>query len=441
MSDPLSKDSSTPAESPLDLATYLNPDVNPEVKPAFNPPGEPAASPALPAAPVASTGPSDLPAEVRVPMAPIERLVDLSSFSAEQHAAAQKLADSIRFDDATSTLGFVDNALQPLAQASRRLLSDTTVGEAGEIGRIAAAVIDGIKILRIEELQEEAREAAPKVTGFLSKLSRIGKVAHSAARSFQENRKTFLGLMDEEEARARRTKADLMITIQQLDEQSRAVRRGVSDLSIGIGAMQLALERGVTEAGQLRQVALRTNTAGDAAIAMDYRNTLANFRGRIADLREAMISAATLIPLIASNRKAAETRVSKLTTGIMVTIPRLMAIAAQAVVQADTRRAGEESEKLDAAARRITELATQGAHDAAVEAARSLGGDPRNLESLAAAANQSIETMKEVLAIEREVQAQDREREQKLIEVRNKLVAGMRDVQAQALASPPAPGA
>jgi hypothetical protein len=49
--------------------------------------------------------------------------------------------------------------------------------------------------------------------------------------------------------------------------------------------------------------------------------------------------------------------------------------------------------------------------------------------------------MKEVLAIEREVQAQDREREQKLIEVRNKLVAGMRDVQAQALASPPAPGA
>ena len=207
--------------------------------------------------------------------------------------------------------------------------------------------------------------------------------------------------------------------------------------SIGIAAMQLALERGVSEAEQLRQVALRTNTAGDAAIAMDYRNTLGNFRGRISDLREAMISAATLIPLIASNRKAAETRVSKLTTGIMVTIPRLMAVAAQAVVQADTRRAGEESEKLDEAARRITELAVQGAHDAAVDAAHSLGGDPRNLESLAAAATQSIETMKEVLAIEQQVLAQDREREQKLIEVRNKLVEGMRGVQAQALAAPP----
>lgn len=415
------------SEAPLDLSAYLNPD-NPE-RTAAN--GEStalvAAEPALAA---------NLPPEVQAPMAPMARLVDLSSLAPEQRAIAEERANAIRFDDATSTLNFVDNALAPLATASRRLLSETTVGEAGEIGRIAAAVIDGIKILRIEQLQEEAREAAPKATGFLSRLGRLGKVAHSAIKSFQENRKAFLALMDEEVARARRIKSDLMITIQQLDQQSQSVRTGVSELSISIAAMQLALDRGLLEAEQLRQVALRTNTAGDAAIAMDYRNTLANFRGRIADLREAMISAASLIPLIASNRKAAETRVSKLSTGIMVTIPRLMAVAAQAVVQADTRRAGEESEKLDDAARKITELAVQGTHDAAVDAARSLGGDPRNLETLAAAAEQSIATMREVQEIEQQVLAQDRAREQQLIAIRDKLVTGMRGVQAQALARP-----
>jgi uncharacterized protein YaaN involved in tellurite resistance len=431
MSDPASNskptdspESSGSPESPLDLSAYLNSDSTPSAEANAQ---LVSLEPALPAT---------LPPEVLTPMAPLARLVDLSSFSPEQRALAEQQANAIRFDDTTSTLNFVDNALQPLATASRRLLSDTSVGEAGEIGRIAAAVIDGIKILRIEELQEEARDVAPKATGFLSRLGRIGKVAHGAFKSFQENRKMFLSLMDEEEARARRIKGDLLVTIQQLDQQSQAVRKGVSDLSIGIAAMQIALERGVAEAEALRQVALRTNTAGDAAIAMDYRNTLANFRGRIADLREAMISAASLIPLIASNRKAAETRVSKLSTGIMVTIPRLMAVAAQAVVQADTRRAGEEIEKLDDAARRITALAVQGGHDAAVEAARSLGGDPRNLESLAAAAQQSIETMKEVQMIEQQVMLEDREREQKLIEVRDKLVAGMRGVQAQALARP-----
>jgi uncharacterized protein YaaN involved in tellurite resistance len=424
MSDPASK--STPdnsSEAPLDLTAYLDPE------------SAPPASVEASIAPAEVSLPALVPQEMLTPMAPIARLVDLASLPAPQRAIAEERANSIRFDDATSTLTFVDNALQPLAAASRRLLSETTVGEAGEIGRIAAAVIDGIKILRIEDLQQEAHEVAPKATGLLSRLGRLGKVAHGAVKSFQENRKAFLALMDDEVARARRIKADLMVTIQQLDQQSQSVRSGVSELSISIAAMQLALDRGIEEAEQLRQTALRTNTAGDAAIAMDYRNTLANFRGRIADLREAMISAASLIPLIASNRKAAETRVSKLSTGIMVTIPRLMAVAAQAVVQADTRRAGEESEKLDEAARQITALATQGSHEAAVEAARSLGGDPRNIEALALAANQSIETMMEVQDIERQVLAQDREREQKLIEVRDKLVAGMRGVQTQALAN------
>ncbi|RDV00228.1 toxic anion resistance protein [Trinickia dinghuensis] len=413
------------SEAPLDLSAYLNPENNA--------PGVEESTALVAAEP---TLPANLPVEVQAPMAPMARLVDLATLSPEQRVIAEQRAAAIRFDDATTTLNFVDNALSPLAMASRRLLSETTVGEAGEIGRIAAAVIDGIKILRIEELQQEAREVAPKATGFLSRLAKLGKVAHDAVSSFQENRKSFLALMDEEVARARRIKSDLMITIQQLDQQSQSVRTGVSELSISIAAMQVALDRGIAEAEALRQVALRTNTAGDAAVAMDYRNTLANFRGRIADLREAMISAASLIPLIASNRKAAETRVSKLSTGIMVTIPRLMAVAAQAVVQADVRRAGEESEKLDDAARKITELAVQGSHEAAVEAARSLGGDPRNLETLAAAAEQSIATMREVQEIEQQVAAQDRDREQKLIAVRDKLVAGMRGVQAQALARP-----
>jgi uncharacterized protein YaaN involved in tellurite resistance len=428
MSDPASKSNpAEPSEAPLDLAAYLSAETE-------APTG--ASDPTALLVPAESIPPANLPPEVLAPMPAMARLVDLSSLPPPQRALAQERADAIRFDDTTSTLNFVDNALQPLAQASRRLLAETTIGEAGEIGRMAAAVIDGIKILRIEELQAEAREVAPRTTGFLSRLGRLGKVAHGAIKSFQENRKAFLALMDEEVARARRIKGDLMVTIQQLDQQSQSVRTGVSELSISIAAMQLALDRGIAEAEQLRQVALRTNTAGDAAIAMDYRNTLANFRGRIADLREAMISAASLIPLIASNRKAAETRVSKLGTGIMVTIPRLMAVAAQAVVQADTRRAGEESEKLDEAARKITELAVQGGHEAAVEAARSLGGDPRNLEALAAAANQSIETMREVQDIEQQVLAQDREREQKLIEIRDKLVTGMRGVQAQALSRP-----
>ena len=99
----------------------------------------------------------------------------------------------------------------------------------------------------------------------------------------------------------------------------------------------------------------------------------------------------------------------KISNGMLVVIPRLMAVASQAVVQVDIRHAAEESDKLDEAARQMTVLASKGAHDAATSAARSLGGDQRNIDVLAQVADEAIQTMHEVIEIEREVAAGDRE--------------------------------
>ena len=62
-------------------------------------------------------------------------------------------------------------------------------------------------------------------------------------------------------------------------------------------------------------------------------------------------------------------------------------------------------------------------------AARSLGGDQRNIDVLAQVADEAIKTMHEVIDIEREVAAGDREREAKLAAIRDRLVHGMQGVQ------------
>ncbi len=131
-------------------------------------------------------------------------------------------------------------------------------------------------------------------------------------------------------------------------------------------------------------------------------------------MRENLVGSAMLIPIIAQNRQAAETRMMKISNGMLVVIPRLMAVASQAAVQVDIRRGADEAEKLDEAARQITLLASKGAHDAATSAARSLGGDQRNIDVLAQVADEAIRTMHEVIDIEREVASGDREREAKL---------------------------
>ena len=410
----------TPENKPLDLSTFV--DLAPS-------PSTPGPSPGVSAQPLVAANDPRLAVQPR-----FERLVEVANLSQDELAAANQSAERLDFRKTSSLLQHGDDVLASISEASRQLLTGVRIGDAGEVGQIAAAVIDGVKILRIQDLQAEATgNTLPPRTGLLGKLMGAVADAHTAFKGFQENRKQFLALMDQEQAKARKSKADLGVTIELLDQQAVAIRDSLRKLKIEIAAGQIALDRGENELEKLRQQAIRTGDPSDAADVMEFRGALANFRGKVADMRESLVGSAMLIPIIGQNRKAAETRLMKVSNGMLVVIPRLMAVASQAVVQMQLRNVANESEKLDEASRQITLLASKGAHDAATSAARSLGGDPRNLDVLAQVADDTIRTMHEVLDIEREVAAGDREREAKLAEVRDRLVKGMHGVSEHAL--------
>jgi uncharacterized protein YaaN involved in tellurite resistance len=374
------------------------------------------------------------------PQPPLERLVEVANLSADDLAAANASAAQIDFRKTSTLLSHGDGVLAGIASASRELLTGVRLGDAGAVGQIAAAVIDGVKILRIQDLQAaSSAESAPRKGGLFGKFLGIVSDAQAAYKGFKENRKKFLELMDAEQAKARKVKADLAVTIDLLDEQALAIRTSLHDLKIEIAAGQLAIDRGQEELEALRQHAVATGDPGDAADVQEFRGAIANFRAKIAEMRESLVGSALLIPIIGQNKQAAETRLMKISNGMIVVIPRLMAVASQAVVQVEIRNAASEAGKLDEANRQITLLASKGAHDAATSAARSLGGDDRNIAVLAQVADEAIQTMHEVIDIEREVAAGDREREAKLAGVRNRLVAGLQGVNAHALEKlPPA---
>jgi uncharacterized protein YaaN involved in tellurite resistance len=409
--------------APLDLSVFDNLDPLPAPSQALvaqTPPGLPAA------------------ADPRLaPQPKFERLVEVANLSPEDLAAAQASAAKIDFRQSTSLMAHGDGVLAGIAQASRQLLTGVRLGEAGEVGRIAAAVIDGVKILRISDLQAESNGQKAPRKGIFGKLLGAAADAHTAFKGFAENRKQFLDLMDSEQAKARKTKADLGVTIELLDQQAVAIRQSLHALKLEIAAGQIAIDRGEVELEALRLHAVETGDPADAADVLEFRGAIANFRGKVAEMREALVGSAMLIPIIGQNKQAAETRMMKISNGMLVVIPRLMAVASQAVVQVDIRNAANESAKLDEANRQITLLASKGAREAATSAARSLAGDQRNIDVLAQVADEAIATMNEVIDIEREVAAGDREREAKLAEVRNRLVKGMQGVNARAVEAPP----
>lgn len=407
--------------APLDLSIFDN--LDPPVQTAT--PQQP-----LTVAPAASP----VSADPRLAPAPApERLVEVANLSPEDLAAARASADRIDFRNTGSLLAHGEGVMAGIAAASRQLLTGVRLGEAGEIGRIAASVIDGVKILRIEDLQAEAKGAPAARSGVMGRLMGFMADAHTAFKGFTENRKKFLDLMDAEQAKARKTKADLSVSVELLDQQAQAIRQSLHGLKVEIAAGQIALDRGYGELETLRQHAVASSEPGDAADVMEFRSAIANFRGKIAEMRENLMGSAMLIPIIGQNKKAAETRIMQISNGMLVVIPRLMAVASQAVVQVDIRRAADEAEKLGEAARQVTMLASKGAHEAATSAARSLGGDQRNIDVLAQVADESIKTMHEVIKIEQDVAAGDRDREAKLAEIRDRLVKGMQGVAAAAV--------
>jgi uncharacterized protein YaaN involved in tellurite resistance len=393
--------------------------------------------PPAPAQAVALAQPAGLPAMVDERLAPQprpERLVEVANLSPEDLAAANASAAKIDFTQTSTLLAHGDGVLASIANTSRQLLTGVRLGDAGEVGQIAAAVIDGVKILRIKDLQKESAGGQPGARkGLIGKLLGTVADAQSAFKGFAENRKQFLTLMDQEQARARKTKADLGVTIELLDQQAAGIRQALHNLKIEIAAGQIALDRAEDELEAKRQHAIATGDPADAADVLEFRGAIANFRGKVADMREALVGSAMLIPIIGQNRSAAETRMMKISNGMLVVIPRLMAVAAQAVVQVEIKNAADASAKLDEANRQITLLAAKGAHDAATTAARSLGGDSRNIDVLAQVADEAIATMNEVIDIEREVRAGDAAREARLAEVRDKLVRGMQGVNARAV--------
>jgi uncharacterized protein YaaN involved in tellurite resistance len=408
--------------APLDLSIFDNLDSSTVT-----------ASPQQPLA-VATAASLPATADPRLAPAPIpERLVEVANLSPEDLAAAQASAAKIDFRNTPTLLAHGEGVMAGIAAASRQLLTGVRLGETGEIGRIAASVIDGVKILRIEDLQAEASGRTPARSGIISKLIGFVADAHTAFKGFAENRKKFLDLMDSEQAKARKTKADLTVAVELLDQQAQAIRQSLHGLKVEIAAGQIALDRGYEELEALRQHAVKTGEAADAADVMEFRAAIANFRGKIAEMRENLMGSAMLIPIIGQNKKAAETRIMQISNGMLVVIPRLMAVASQAVVQVDIKRAADEAGKLDEAARQITVLASKGAHEAATSAARSLGGDARNIQVLAQVADETIKTMNEVIQIEREVANADRDREAKLAEIRDRLVKGMQGVAAAAI--------
>ncbi|MBB2166635.1 hypothetical protein HLH26_19320 [Gluconacetobacter sp. 1b LMG 1731] len=392
------------------------------------------APPALPAetsAPPPAAAPDDA---LHQPLAPFARLVELDRLPPDMVAEAHRRADAVNFHDLNTLLAHGSGALTQLAEVADRMLAGRTLGQADAVGDIAASVLDGVKILRIADLRRIASGEDARPGGLLARLGGLVGGAKDALSGFAENRKRFTTLMDQQEARARTTIADLKRNIENFESMYQALRHAVRELNIDIAAGQLALERGQQEAESLRRHALATNDPVDAAEVMELRGRLANFAGHLAEQREGLMRAALTVPMLKSTREAAEARIVALHSALTKTIPNLKAACAVAVGQVDNRHAAAARDKLNEADRQVLGLVADGALDAARTTAAQRGVDPRQIEALSQAADKVTQALAEMAENDRLAVERTRTQEAQLRQLRDRISDGMRTLAARAVA-------
>lgn len=369
------------------------------------------------------------------PMAPLPRLVEIDRLPEDMVAEAHRRAAMIDFGDLNTLLSHGMGALDQLAKVSERMLAGRTLGEGDAVGDIAAGVLDGVKILRIEDLQKIARGEGPASRGMLAKVGGLLLGAKDALSGFAENRKTFNSLMDAQEAKARVAIADLKRNIAAFEEMYQALRQGVRELNIDIAAGQLALESGETRVEELRVHAAGTHDPVDAAEVMELRGRLANFSGHLSEQREGLMRAALTIPMLKATREAAEARIMALHSALTKTIPNLKAACAVAIGQVDNRNAAHAREALNEADRKVLGLVADGALDAARTTAAGRGADSRQVEALADAADKVTQALSEMSRNDQLAAERSREQEQQLLALRERLASSMRNLAQQSVQS------
>ncbi|MGY8607685.1 hypothetical protein ACTVH1_18810 [Gluconobacter cerinus] len=370
----------------------------------------------------------DLPVHQSAPLIDLARMPEAFLRQAEGRSQALDITRPETIQKA------IDVALKPLTEASRALIGKTSVRDAGEMGGIVTEIMTSVKILKLNDIRKEMLEQTGPAKGLFRRAGKMLSLGKSAIQSYGANRQKFINVLAAQEAKVRRMKADGVVALQLQSEEDRALRSAVSELRLTIAAFQMLHDRASAHYEALRVQAVESCDPAEAAFALQYRSRLLILESTIVDTKEALQGAANLVPVLSMNTKSMEIRVAKLNS-VLTMLPEVTAASSQAIMAANMMDMHSEGEKI-AEARRIVGLkALEATHDVAVNAARCLGGDSRNLDYLQRMAERTVQTLKEVQGLEDEARTRNTEREQGLQQIQHSLMEGMLSIQKESLSS------
>ena len=350
-------------------------------------------------------------------------LIDVTKFDKETKVWADEQAKDLDFLNTNDVMLFGADPQKKLSGFLDTLLADIKVKEAGAMGDLTIALSKGINVTRINEFQEQMK----KGRSVWARLPLIGKY-YDYAKIFLAKQGDFKTLVDNIEKEAQKRQDNLMRKNISLDALHGNTADNQDEMAKWIISGEIAREYGKKQIAELNDKVQESGDPIDTAAAHDFQEQLTQFEVRLSDMKTAYLRAMVSGPQIRTVQQSIKMEMNNITRSILNDLTALkgaivMAAASYSVLQAQAERSDRKE-----ALQKIEDANMEAMGKAYIAAKESQGDSLNDAVRIADIANNIVATLNKGVEIDKENVKKRAEAEQKLIEAKNSLKAGLEQI-------------
>ncbi|MCP4628241.1 MAG: hypothetical protein GY850_32700 [bacterium] len=367
---------------------------------------------------------ANLPAVIEMQtLAPTQKkIVDTIVIEPQHIQQAEQVAAVHDFMDTNAALTFGAGPQKKYLDNLKLLLGDARIRDLQGAGSIILEIEKGIDLAGIEELKKKIMGGGG---GFFSKI--FGGLT-SALKAFAARRQKLLTLINDIEDRIEEQMHQIMTDNARLDTMFGDVKSNFYEIGVWVYAGELALERGATEYGEMREKVLETADPIKISETNLFREQIIALDTRLLRMKSAYVKAPITLQEVMTTQQAGRIEVQNLMDSLLFDLPTFIETINMLLALYNLKGAQEDRKRREQLAERLAELKGETLDKIAVEAKEGQVRGAKEAALIEGQAKKIIETCKKLKDLDEKNARIRSESETLLVDVMNDFQESMKEI-------------
>ncbi|MDP4178113.1 MAG: toxic anion resistance protein [Bacillota bacterium] len=355
-----------------------------------------------------------------------EQKINFTKFTQDERAKIAEIASTVTVLDSNAVTSFGVNEQRRMNSFLDELLKGIKSYEVGEAGEITLELAKQIKDMNLPKMKDEVNGSSWFANAF-GNLPLLGKHL-SAVRYFMDYHEEILKHLSEIENRAQREIGKLTANNIKLDQLVTHTIDNVKELEIYLAAGQSILMKARADFNIKKVSVSKSKDPLDLTQLHDIAEQINAFEARLIRMNIAYTDSIVSIPQIRLSQESGRIEIRNIMDTILFDIPRLKGAVIRVAALNQIMEASKETEARREITRQIGTIGADSLNAAYTKAKQSQGTGAEDVAYLAATADKILETINKGIQFNEENKLKRQQAEQQLMDIRAKLLEGLKSV-------------